>query len=422
MDAFFNELGRTVLERWKRANFSLTKFPDIARAALDARPPAKHVDLARLLRHFLLDDEQPLQTDSEFGEPELVAYSHPRFYIQLLFWMDGTTAIHQHEFSGAFHVMHGSSIHAHYTFENAQPVTPYLRVGDLRMKGIELLDAGRTVPIVSGPQAIHSLFHLDSPSVTVVVRTQHDPGTGPQYNYLPPHIAIDPHFSDKLTMRRKQLLDVLVQAEHASYADLVLAMIGSLDFERGFSVLHHCMTDLQQLDQWEPALRAFERKHGALASGVGPTLEEGVRRSAIKSLRSTIIEPEHRFFLALLMNAPTRDDLLALVAQRFPEGPPVDTVLRWVEELTEVSDQGVTILDAAFPETLDADPDAQPELFLSAFRYFLTGDKKPPPTMRDLSATDVEAIRAAFADSALSLLTLEEPRKPRKKRTRLSAG
>jgi len=37
--------------------------------------------------------------------------------------------------------------------------------------------------------------------VTVVVRTQNDPGTGPQFNYLPPHVAIDPHFSDKLTMR-----------------------------------------------------------------------------------------------------------------------------------------------------------------------------------------------------------------------------
>ncbi|HSU67966.1 MAG TPA: hypothetical protein VLJ39_13910, partial [Tepidisphaeraceae bacterium] len=83
MDAFFTELGRNVLERWKRENFSLPAFPLIARSALDERPPARHVDLAALMRDFLLNDEQPLQTDSEFGEPELVAYSHPRFYIQL---------------------------------------------------------------------------------------------------------------------------------------------------------------------------------------------------------------------------------------------------------------------------------------------------------------------------------------------------
>src|SRR6195952_1210100 len=130
MHTFFNELGRTILERWKRENFSLVKFPEIARGALDKRPPSKAVSLPALLRDFLLSEEQPFQTDSAFGEPELVVYSHPRFYIQLLFWLDGTTAIHQHEFSGTFHVMLGSSIHAHYDFENAQSVTPYLKIGN----------------------------------------------------------------------------------------------------------------------------------------------------------------------------------------------------------------------------------------------------------------------------------------------------
>ena len=209
MDAYFKDLGRTVLERWKRVNFSLEKFPAIAKSTLDERPPAQHVAIPALMREFLLNDEQPLQSQSGFGQPELIAYEHPRFYIQLLFWMDGTTDIHQHEFSGAFHVMHGSSIHAHYEFEKARPITPHLRIGDVKMKNIELLETGRTVPIISGSRCIHSLFHLDSPSVTVVVRTQHDPGTGPQFNYLPPHIAMDPMHSDTLTMRRKQLLDVM---------------------------------------------------------------------------------------------------------------------------------------------------------------------------------------------------------------------
>src|SRR3954471_11680145 len=158
MQTFFDEIGKSVLGRWKRENFSLLKFPQIACAALDGRPPAKEVDLTALIRDFLLNEEQPFQTDSDFGEPELVVYNHPRFYIQLLFWMDGTTDIHQHEFSGAFHVMHGSSIHAHYAFERAQSVTPYLRVGNVRLKGIELLETGRTVPILSGQQDIHSLF------------------------------------------------------------------------------------------------------------------------------------------------------------------------------------------------------------------------------------------------------------------------
>jgi hypothetical protein len=406
MDTFFKELGETVLKLWKRDKFSLAKFPQIARAALEQRPPATQVDLPAFMRDFLLHEKHPSQTDSPFGEPEIVVYKHRRFYIQLLFWMDGTTAIHQHAFSGAFHVMHGSSIHAHYAFEKARPVTPHMSVGNVRMKKMEILETGRTVPITSGHQTIHSLFHLDSPSVTVVVRTQHDFGAGPQFNYLPPHMAIDPLHSDLLTMRRTQLFDVLEQTRDGGYAELVMEMLAHLDFERGFYVLQHCMGHLQQLDEWNAAMKLFKKKHGTLAAGVAATLHEEVRRNVIKSMRSTITEPEHRFFLALLMNAPTRADLLALVAQRFPKQAPLDIVLRWAGDLMEASDEGVTILDACFPEALEVERDSQPDVLLAALRCFMNRDKKLSPVLRDLRAADVEALRTAFAESTLSLLTV----------------
>jgi hypothetical protein len=406
MDAYFKELGRTVLERWKPENFSLEKFPDIARVALEERPPADHVELGAFMHEFLLNDEQPLQTDSGFGQPELVAYNHPRFYIQILFWLDGTTDIHQHEFSGAFHVMAGSSIHAHYVFENAQPVTPHFRVGDVRMTHIELLETGRTVPIISGQRCIHSLFHLDTPSVTVVVRTQHDPGTGPQFNYLPPHIAMDPVFSDTLTMRRKQILEVLEQSGDPGYAELVHEMIAELDFERGFFILQHCMGHLAELEAWDSVLQAFEEKHGELAAGVAATLEENVRRDVIKEMRSAISEPEHRFFLALLMNVPARADLLTLVAQRFPAVDPTETVLRWAMELAGETEFSFAILDAMFPEELGISMDDQPALFVAALRHFMTGAKKAPAALRALPAAKLKRLRDAFTASSLRVLVV----------------
>src|SRR5207248_2298258 len=78
VDTYFKRLGDTVLDQWKRANFSLPKFPAIARALLDEWSPAENVDLAAFMREFLVNDEQPFQTDSGFGQPELVAYNHPR--------------------------------------------------------------------------------------------------------------------------------------------------------------------------------------------------------------------------------------------------------------------------------------------------------------------------------------------------------
>ncbi len=404
MNAFFQDLGRMVLARWKLENFSLEKFPEIARLALDERPPAQHVDLAAFTREFLLDDDQPFQTQSGFGQPELVAYNHPRFYIQVLFWLDGTTDIHQHEFSGAFHVMAGSSIHARFQFENAQSVTPHLRIGDVRMREIELLETGRTVAIISGQRCIHSLFHLDTPSITVVVRTQNDPGTGPQFNYLPPHIALDPDLTDLLTMRRKQLLDVLELKEDPAYPDLVQEMISDLDFERGFFVLQHCMGHLRDLGGWETVLGAFEARHGLLAAGVAATLDECLRREVIKGMRGAIADPEHRFFLALLLNVPTRAGLLALVAQRFPGPAPEETVMRWADELGHVTEGVAVILDACFPEGMQIADDEQPDVFIASLRHFLVGGKKAPAALKALTAAGKKELRGVFAASSLGVL------------------
>lgn len=397
MNPFFTELGRTVLRRWKAERFDLPRFPEIAQAALDERPPTAHVDVAAFVREFLLNDEQPTQTQSGFGQPEIVAYHHPRFYVQVLFWLDGTTDIHQHAFSGAFHVLAGSSIHARYALANSQTITPHFQVGDVRMQSIELLATGRTVPIVAGDGFVHSLFHLETPSITVVVRTHNDPGTGPQFNYLPPHVALDPSVYDPLMARRTQLLDVLEELHDPTYVEIALAMIAELDFAHGFAVLQHGMRHLQNVAGWEIALEAFQAKHGPLADGIRATLDEVARRATIVELRRTITEPEHRFFLALLLNVRTRTDLLALVAERFPEHPPLATVLRWADELCEATEFGTAILDAEFPET-------QPDFVLGALRHFVEGRKRIPAALRSLGAPGLADRRTIFAQSSLAIL------------------
>ena len=391
MDSFFTELGRTVRQRWQEANFTLERFPEIARAALEERPPAQHVEVAELIRSFLLDDAQPFQTQSGFGQPELVFYDDPRFYIQVLFWLEGTTDIHQHMFSGAFHVLEGSSIHSRFVFEDRVPVTPHLELGCLKITETRLLETGATVPIISGAGYIHSLFHLDTPSLTVVVRTHSDPAAGVQFTYLPPHLAVDPFHQDALTMRRKQLLDVLEKVDDPGYAELVLEMIGQLDFERGFFILQNGLGHLGRTGEWEEALEAFREKHGTLAEGIGPTVQEIVRRDGLAALRGSIRAVEHRFFLALLMNVPEREALLALVAQRIP-GPPGPTILRWAAELIEVSEAGTWLVDAEFPVDLDVPEDEQPAVMVQAVAAAL--DRREP-------GDEVQArLRDALRDSS----------------------
>jgi hypothetical protein len=367
-------MGRAVLARWKAANFSRKVFPSIAKAVLEEMAPAENLDMTEFIREFLLDEEQPMQTPSGFGQPELVVYEHPRFYIQLLFWLDGTTDIHQHQFSGAFHVMEGSSLHSLFEFETAAEVTAHLKLGTLRMKETRLLELGSTVPIVSGPGYIHSLFHLDTPSVTVVVRTHNDPGASPQFTYLPPHVAVDPLLDDALTRRRKQLLDVMEKTYDPAYPELVVKMVRDLDFERGFFTLQNGIGYLREIGAWLDALDAFQTKHGELARYVAPTLEEIVRRDGLVALRTSIEDIDLRFFLALLLNVPRREDLLKMIAQRYA-GDPVKTILGWAEELCDVSEFGVWLLDAEFPEDLEMPGDDHSGRFLKALASLISGKK-----------------------------------------------
>ena len=404
MNDYFSELGREVLAQWKARNFSLAAFPQIACSLLEARPPSEHVDLDALMRDFLLNDDQQLQTQSGFGQPELVVFSDPRFYIQILFWLEGTTAIHQHEFSGAFHVLAGSSIHSLFDFENVQPVSAHLRVGDVRLRETQLLETGSTVEIISGGGYIHSLFHLDTPSLTVVVRTQSDPGTGPQFNFLPPHMAVDPFHSDDLTMRRKQLLDVLETTESGAYAELVREMVATLDFERGFFILQNAMGHLKNTGDWDAVLAAFSKKHGRLAAYVVPTLEGIIRKDIISGLRGSVTDVDHRFFLALLLNLPDRKGILRLVKQRFG-GDPVQTVLRWAAELGEATGHEAWILDAAFPPEVKVPAGRHAAVFLAALGHFLKGAKGPvrAGTVK-LTAADTRHLREAFEQSSLRAL------------------
>ena len=404
MDPFFTELGQNVYDRWKQENFNLSAFPQIAEEALLENPPSDSVDLGSLIQEFLLNDEQPFQSSSGFGQPELIVYDNPKFYIQILFWLDGTTDIHQHEFSGAFHVMEGSSIHSHFEFENIRSVTAHFRLGELKLKDATLLETGNTVQIISGRSCIHSLFHLETPSVTVVIRTHSDPGTGPQFTYLPPYVAVDPVHHDALTMRRKQLLDVMEQTGDSDYAELVAEMVGELDFERGFFILQNCIGNLRNLGAWEDVWEVFSSKHGALAEPVAPTLLEIIRRDGIAAMRGNVEDVEHRFFLALLLNVERREDILEMVSRK-SDGDSLETIMRWAEELMQLTESGTWILDAGFPEELGIAEEDQPVLFLSALSHFITRGKAPAELKR-LSAKDLALLRETFARSSWSSLLL----------------
>src|SRR5262249_8328588 len=194
---FFEDLGALVERRWRGENYDENAFPAVAAEALAETAPSEHLDPWDVIRWVHQSNALPAQQDlpASFGDPPITLYAGPRFHIDIYFWLDGTTNIHQHGFCGAFQVALGSSLHSSYSFDQDREISAHFSVGRIALEHVELLKKGDIRRILPGREFIHSLFHLERPSATVTIRTYSTPG-GPQYKYLKPYFAVDPFFTD----------------------------------------------------------------------------------------------------------------------------------------------------------------------------------------------------------------------------------
>jgi hypothetical protein len=350
---FFADLGRVVEQRWRDKNYSEELFPEIARQAMGEMDAVSHVDPWELIGCIQEGLELPTQQEQDFGDVSVTLYAAPRFRVDVYFWLDGTTSIHEHGFSGAFQVLLGSSIHSLYSFEREQQVNSYFSVGRVRLKGVEGLGKGDIRRILPGGEFIHALFHLDRPSATITVRTHQVPNALPQYCYLKPHVAFDPFYKEPLADQKIKSVRMLLRMGHTEAYSLIGQMISSADFQTVFQVLtaafNHLVAKTQQArargehaslpDEWGQFHELFKkahRKHGQLINLLPPVISEMQRESVLIDLRSQITDPEHRFFLALLLNLPHRALVLDMVKRRFPDTDPVDKICGWMTELSAI--------------------------------------------------------------------------------------
>ena len=331
--AVFERLGRIVEERWAQVGYDAAAFPALAAAALIEAPPA--VTARDLLDWVLHTRTLPEQFDpaSKFGQPPLTMYRSSRFLIDALFWMDGTTDIHQHGFSGAFQVLAGGSVHAEYAFRLDEPISDALLLGRVEFQRFEILGPGDTRTIGAGKSLIHALFHLERPSVTIVIRTLREPEAGPQYLYHPPSLAIDPFAEDPLLARRLEALEVLHAIDPAGHEQAVGELFDDADLLAVFRVAKHHLGRVQNLERLRELLERARPRHGARIDLLMPVLEEIARLGAIIHKRTLMTGADHRYFLALLLNLPTRAAVFEAVALRYPGRDPVDLVMQWIQDL-----------------------------------------------------------------------------------------
>src|SRR5689334_446976 len=342
------ELGPLVEMRWRKNDYSEELFPEIAAQALTETALHSRVDPWQVIHWLETVTQLPRQVDLEgnFGNPPITLYDGSRFHISVYFWVNGTTTIHQHSFAGAFQVLLGSSIHTRYTFKIDRAINAHFQTGQLTLEESDLLVKGDVREIIPGSRYIHSLFHLDRPSVSLIIRTHQSSSGLPQYTYLRPFIAFDPFFREPAMIRKKQAVELLLGVAHAETDSLISDFISSSDFQTTFVLLekaydYFCGKDLpngqdplKNSGRFHALIEKARERHGELADLLLPVYEEQQRQLDIVKRRANVKSKDQRFFLALLLNVPHRKLLLELVKQRFPERDPIHVMLDRVSELS----------------------------------------------------------------------------------------
>jgi hypothetical protein len=345
---YFRELGALVEDRWRDRQLDSRALPEVAAQALAALPAPARVSawdpLLWVTAHRQLPDQ--INLEKPFGEPGLQVHygADGRFYIEVLYWLDGTTTIHQHAFSGAFCVLAGSSLHSEYTFRERERVNADMLIGELSLARAETLRAGDVRPIPSGTRLIHSLFHLDRPSVTLVVRTPTDYEAHPQYNYLRPGLAIAPGAVGTTLRRQIQSLQVLRDLDSPLFAGALRQVLEHWDLRSAYAVVESLLEDALiagkggENEAVTAAVEAvgeiFGPERGTL---VQQALEERRRQSYLFRRRRVVTDPDLRFFLALLLTVPGQTEILRLVRERWPGEDAVTRTLALLRALSSAA-------------------------------------------------------------------------------------
>jgi hypothetical protein len=288
---FFTELGVLVNKLWKEKNYDQHRFPAVAMQALSELPPAENVSFREGV--FLgLADPLPVQSDmaAQFGQPPLTVYSAEEFRIELLFWLHALPSIHQHGFSGAFHVMHGNTLQAGWQF--------------------------------------------------------HQRDVLPQYTYLPPSVAFDPEAQRPSSVRHEQLLLMLLKLGRIDEClNAIQSLIAESDAVSAFHFLLWANANLKDGNVIHEITAGARVKHPLLVEELAPALAWQRREIRLENIKNTITDQDLQFFLGVLLNVPDRALAMSILQQQYPSFDPVDMAMNFIGSLSKLGVLGFRLND-----------------------------------------------------------------------------
>lgn len=344
-------MGAWIEQKWRALHFDNEVFPSLAVEALETFQPSLQIDRKVLFDWCLEGDGLPLPVDanSHFGQPPLTLLRKERFYIEAYYWLDGTTSIHAHSFSGAFQVLEGLSLHSRYTFATARRWSEHFETGALALTQQELLRESDIRAIDGGRAGIHAVFHLARPSLSLVIRSDREPEHMPQYTYYPPHVADHRFYQPALLKRRLDLIETHLRIEPDETITRLQERLPTCDILEQFRTLSRvCKALPERPDLWAPLLQSLETWHPEHGRLLSKSLREESRRDNIMARRMKLTKTTHRLLLGLLTLCEERTQILALLSAFSPTQAPLELLFAILWDIASLDDSAGSL---GFPLT-----------------------------------------------------------------------
>jgi hypothetical protein len=327
----FKELGARIESRWNAELRAEAAFPRIAAEEIAGSGILDTVNVSDVVGWMLSRRDIPQQQYRDFGDPPLNLFIGDGFFVEGILWKEGDTAIHEHSFVGAFAVLHGSSLHVRY---RTKPVAVESRgyiTCESDLVGAEFLTRGAVRSIEKGPGLTHSLFHLESPTFSIVARTDGD-SSYDQHVLFPGYALVltDLKEPEGSLVRLMETLAVVDPATFQAHLSGVIASWSRYAAWRVVSAgLKACPDTIDELRRTAGA--DVSRRLAMLIPPAKQQLEVSAMLRAYSGLRDS----ELRAFVALLMNVPSRREILRLLSLRHALEDPTRVAARMMEKFAE---------------------------------------------------------------------------------------
>lgn len=339
-------LGKKISLITQGATYNESDFSKIAFKELKKSNIQYDISGSELLAYQLNDISRLAHNKENFSDFPVILFENDDFIIQALHWYEASTSIHDHRFDGAFKVLKGSSIETTYDFKTNDDSSSRTQSGNLVKRRIRHLQVGDTCEINGGSQYIHSLFHIESPSITLIIRTHSKDSYPAQRDYYAPSLSSECFYQRKEADKLAAIINVdagrLFSFDKSFYQQL-------FDDLEKFQILRLLPALVQKNDNL--IKEVLTNKYGEQEAAEIIEVTELTRcRHQLNFLRKGVTDYKSRLVLAVMINSSTRAETRQLMADILPDAIYEDEVSKFIKHMVEnrwiaLSIQGESISD-----------------------------------------------------------------------------